>query len=77
MILLRQVSRYVYDVFAGKGWPVADAVEGASSASWSRVRKHHWNVVHVGGEPINRMQAKQLLDLIEKHPQGHIDAIAI
>jgi hypothetical protein len=76
VILLRQVSRYVYDVFAGTGWPLADAVLGASDASWSRVRKHHWTVSHVAGEPINRAQAKQLLALIEANPTGSIEPIA-
>jgi hypothetical protein len=76
MILLRQVSRYVYDIFAGTGWPMADAVLGASNASWSRVRKHHWTVSHINGEPINRAQAKQLLALIEAYPNGAIDPLS-
>lgn len=77
MIQLRQVSRYVYDVFAGTGWPQADAVPGASNAQWTRVRKQHWGLVHVVGERLNRAAMKQLQNVIDEFPQGSLNPIKV
>lgn len=77
MILLKQVSRYVYDVFAGTGWPVEDAHPGATDAQWTRVRRQHWGLVHVAGLRLDRHDSKVLLGIIERNPQGSLDPIPV
>lgn len=66
MILVRQVSRYIYDIFSGTGFD-----------SWSRVRKQHWGVVAVAGLPINKTQSRELIKVINENPFGSVDAIAL
>lgn len=66
MIQLRQVSRYVYDVFAGTGFD-----------SWTRVRRQHWGVVCVAGNRLNKIECKQVEVAINQNPQGSVDPITI
>lgn len=65
-IQIRQVGRFVYDVFSGNGF-----------STWTRVRRYHWGVKHLAGEPINKVQSKQLHDLTERIPYGWIEPIAV
>ena len=65
-ILVKQVSRYVFDVFGGVGYD-----------QWTRVRKQHWGIVPVAGERITRTQAKQIEQALGSFPNGSNDPIEV
>lgn len=65
-VVIRQVSHYVYDVFSGIGF-----------STWSRVRRFHWGMKHVSGEPINKAQSKQLHELTDRLPYGWVEGVAV
>lgn len=75
MILLRQVSRYVYDVFSGTGWPQTGSFPGASDASWSRVRLNTWGVQQLMGVPLHRRDLNILGDVIARNPRGSYNVV--
>lgn len=64
MILLRQASRYTYDVFVGQGWD-----------NWSRVRKNHWGLTNLSGRTLAPHHLKSLSKVIMQHPQGSLDVL--
>lgn len=67
MILLRQVSKYVYDVFSGNGYD-----------NWTRVRKNTWGVNVVGGTTfLNRNECKRLDKVILQHPMGNLEVVEV
>jgi hypothetical protein len=63
-MFLRQVSKYVYDVFFGTGWPQADAVLGASDARWARVRRNTWGLQVMAGVRLNKEDLNSLTQAI-------------
>jgi hypothetical protein len=66
-ILVKQVSRYVYDIFGGVGYD-----------TWTRVRKQHWGVVPVAGSyRPTRAECKVLDAVIHDFPQGSNQPIAL
>ena len=66
MIQLRQVSRYVYDVFAGIGF-----------SGWTRVRKQPWGIQVIGGNYLSRQECKRLDPLILQHPHGSVEPLEV
>lgn len=64
MIQLRQVSKYVYDVFPATGFD-----------NWTRVRQYHWGLSVIGGVRVARSALKVIQRCIEQHPRGSVDPI--
>lgn len=77
MIVLRQVSKYVYDVFSGTGWPILDAHPWATDGAWSRVRLNTWGVVVLAGRPRNRGDCQRLEKLINRLPYGSVEPVRL
>lgn len=75
MIVLRQVSKYVYDVFSGTGWPQEGSFPFASNAQWSRVRQNTWGVQRLAGANVSKNDLLILQDVIAAYPRGNVNAV--
>ena len=63
---IRQVGRYVYDVFLGNGYD-----------NWSRVRRNTWGVSVLAGARLTPKVCKSLETVITNHPAGSITPVEL
>lgn len=66
MIQLRQVSKFVYDIFAGVGFD-----------QWTRVRLNTWGVQVLKGNPLNKDDLKRTESVIQRFPRGNLDPVEV
>lgn len=74
-MIIRKLDKNTFDVFGGIGWPIADAVEGASSAQWTRVRRFHWGFKQIGGTWLQRPLFQEVVAAIGNNPQGSLENV--
>jgi hypothetical protein len=74
-MLIRKLDRNTFDVFGGCGWPVTDAVEGASSAQWTRFRRFHWGFKQIAGTFLPRPLFQEVVATICNHPDGSLENV--
>jgi len=74
-MIVRKLSRGVYDVFMGTGWPIPDAAQYATNSTWTRVRRFHWGIKPIAGAFLQRPALQSVLAAIEAQPQGSLENV--
>jgi len=74
-MIIRKLTRGMYDVFMGTGWPQTDAVQYAHNGTWTRVRRFHWGIKPIAGVFLQRPQLQSVMAAIETNPQGSLENV--